>query len=82
VKLLVVRLLITFCSSFDQTAHLEGFVKAVLVRSLAMLRTGRFIYLLLHKVTQSGKGCGSATSILEDNSRLLKDTFYKMFSPC
>lgn len=62
-----------FCFGFDWVVRLE---------SLATLGIGSFIRLLLHRVTRSSKGCGSAASILEDNSRLLEDTFCKMFSPC
>jgi hypothetical protein len=79
---LVVRLPATFRSSFDWTARLEGSVEAVLVGSLATLGIGGFIRLLLHGVTQSSEGCGSAASTPEGNGRLLEDTFFEMFSPC
>ena len=80
-ELLVARLPATFCSGFDRTARLEGFVEAVLVGFLAILGIGGFIRVLLRGVTRSGEGCGSAASTPEGNGRSPEDTFCEMFNP-
>jgi hypothetical protein len=47
-----------------------------------MLEIGSYIRLLLYRVIyiSRGKGYGSTISKLEDNSKLLEDTFYEIFS--
>ena len=81
-ELLVVRLLATFRSGFARTTPLEGFVDAVLIRSLDTLGTGSYIRLLLHGAIRSGEGegYGSTASTPEDNSKPSEDTFCEIFS--
>ena len=82
IELLVIRLLVTFCSGFNQTIYFKGSIEAILARSLAILETSSYIYLLLYRVIYIGRGegYGSIISKLEDNSKLLEDTFYEIFS--
>jgi len=79
--LVVVGLLAIFRFSFDRTSRFEGFVDAVVVRSLDTLGTGYSIRLLLCGTARlgGGEGCGSTVSTPEDNGKI--STFNRRWGP-